>query len=187
MVLAVGQNSSVPILWASRPVICDNGATVVFLDVGSGLVTGDINRSPDVFGASMDVNAALVDSDGDGIPDWWMMKYFGHPTGQANDLSLAQDDADGDGVSNLQEYLAGTSPIDPTSVFQLAEKVPVNNTVDLTWPAVTGRSYQIQFKTNLTDSAWLPLPGGIWVKDGQGHCLAPALVPNGFYRAMESN
>jgi hypothetical protein len=128
-----------------------------------------------------------VDSDGDGIPDWWMMKYFGHPTGQTNDLSLAQDDADGDGVSNLQEYLAGTSPIDPASVFQLAEKVPVNNTVDLAWPAVMGRSYQIQFKTNLTDSVWLTSPGGVWVMDGQGHYLAPAPLPTGFYRAVESN
>jgi hypothetical protein len=186
-VLAIGQNSSGPILWASRPVICNNGATVAFLDMGSILVAGDLNREPDVFGASVDINAALVDNDGDGIPDWWMMKYFGHPTGQTNDLSLAQDDADGDGVSNLQEYLAGTSPIDPASMFQLAEKVPVNNTVDLTWPAVMGRSYQIQFKTNLTNSVWLTSPGGVWVMDGQGHYLAPAPPPTGFYRAVESN
>lgn len=187
MVLAIGQNSSGPILWASRPVICDNGATVAFLDMGSSLVAGDLNREPDVFGASVDINAALVDSDDDGIPDWWMMKYFGHPTGQANDLSLAQDDADGDGVSNLQEYLAGTSPIDPASVFRLAEQVPVNNTVNLAWPAVMGRSYQVQFKTNLTDSVWLTLPGGVWVMDGLGHYLAPAPMPTRFYRAMESN
>jgi hypothetical protein len=25
------------------------------------------------------------DSDADGIPDWWMLKYFGHPTGEAAD------------------------------------------------------------------------------------------------------
>ncbi|HKW28141.1 MAG TPA: hypothetical protein VJT54_02315 [Verrucomicrobiae bacterium] len=186
-VLAIGPNSSGPIVWTSRPVICDNGATVAFLDMGSSLVVGDLNREPDVFGASVDINAALVDSDADGIPDWWMMKYFGHLTGQTNDLSLAQDDADGDGVSNLQEYLAGTSPIDPTSVFKLAPTVPVNNTVGLTWPAVMGRSYQIQFKTNLTDSVWFTLPSGAWVMGGQGHYLAPAPVPNGFYRAMESN
>ena len=36
------------------------------------------------------------DSDGDGIPDWWMYLYFGHPTGLSNDLSRANDDADRD-------------------------------------------------------------------------------------------
>ena len=53
---------------------------------------------------------AGVDSDGDGIPDSWMMQHFGHSTGLASDRSRAQDDADGDGMSNLQEYLAGTDP-----------------------------------------------------------------------------
>ena len=187
LVLTIGQSSSVPLLWASRPAICDSGATVAFQDLDSGLVTGDINRAPDAFGASVDVNAALVDSDGDGIPDWWMMKYFGHPTGQTNDLSLAQDDADGDGVSNLQEYLAGTSPIDPNSVFRLSTTVPANSTTVLTWPAVAGRSYQVQYKTNLTDAVWLSLPGSVWVMGGQGYYTAPAPQSRRFYRAVESN
>ena len=51
------------------------------------------------------------DSDGDGIPDSWMLQIFGHATGLASDLSRAQDDADGDGMTNLQEYLAGTDPL----------------------------------------------------------------------------
>jgi len=37
----------------------------------------------------------------------WMVQYFGHATGQAGDLSRAQDDVDGDGVSNLAEYSLG--------------------------------------------------------------------------------
>ena len=50
------------------------------------------------------------DSDGDGIPDWWTMCYFGHPAGQSSDGSLATSDPDGDGKSNLQEYMGGTNP-----------------------------------------------------------------------------
>ena len=187
LVLTVGQNISVPLLWASRPVISDGGGTVAFQDLDSGLVAGDINREPDAFGASVDVNAALVDSDGDGIPDWWMLKYFGHATGQAGDSSLASDDADGDGMSNLQEYLAGTSPIDANSVFRLWAGVPAGGIMNLTWPAVTGRSYQVQYKTNLTDSVWLTLPGSVWVTGGQGRFSAPAPQPGGFYRAGVSN
>jgi len=57
-----------------------------------------------------------LDSDEDGIPDWWLFQYFGHTTGQTNDLSRAEDDADGDGSSNYEEYLAGTNPLDPDSM-----------------------------------------------------------------------
>jgi len=53
----------------------------------------------------------VLDSDGDGMPDYWMLLYFGHPTGEAEDNSLAGGDADCDGVSNLQEYQNGTDPI----------------------------------------------------------------------------
>jgi Tol biopolymer transport system component len=186
-VLTVGQAGSSPILWVSRPVVSDGGATIAFLDLGSGLVTGDLNRVQDAFGVSVDTNAALVDSDGDGIPDWWMMKYFGHPTGQAGDLSRASDDADGDGVSNLQEYLAGTDPTNPTSVFRLWAATPANSTMNLTWPAVPGKSYQIQYKTNLDDPVWLTAPGNVWVMGSQGYYLVPAAQPHSFYRVFESN
>jgi len=173
-------------LWLSRPIISGDGSTVAFLH-SAGLVSDDLNRTPDAFQAAMDVNSALVDSDGDGIPDWWMLKYFGHATGQAGDLSRAADDADGDGVSNLQEYLAGTSPVDATSVFRLWANAPLNRQTTLTWPAMTGRSYQIQYKTNLTDSVWLTAPGNVWVTGGQGYYLAPAAQPHLFYRVFETN
>ena len=186
-VLTAGQAGSSPISWVSRPVISDGGATTAFLDLGSGLVTGDLSRLPDAFGVLVDTNAALVDSDADGIPDWWMMKYFGHPTGQAGDLSLASDDADGDGMSNLQEYLAGTDPTNPNSVFRLLAGTPVNGTMNLTWPAVMGKSYQVQYKTNLDDPVWLTAPGNIWVMGSQGNYLAPAAQSQSFYRAAVSN
>lgn len=63
----------------------------------SGEATVDTGGWPGGFG---------LDTDGDGMPDWWEMKYFGSPTG-ANPF----DDPDGDGVNNLDEYLQGGNPI----------------------------------------------------------------------------
>jgi len=62
---------------------------------------------------------STADTDKDGLPDWWMMEYFGHPTGQAYDKSRAQDDADGDGVSNQQKFIRGANPryIGSTTLF----------------------------------------------------------------------
>jgi hypothetical protein len=45
-----------------------------------------------------------ADADGDGMPDQWERNYFGSTFQSAN------GDYDGDGITNLQEYLAGTNP-----------------------------------------------------------------------------
>jgi hypothetical protein len=47
-----------------------------------------------------------VDSDHDGMPDWWEKKYGLDP----NDPSDALLDKDGDGYTNIEEYLNGTDP-----------------------------------------------------------------------------
>jgi len=46
----------------------------------------------------------------DGLPNWWMQKYFLSTTPSAGTFSRAQDDKDGDGLTNLEEWLAGTDP-----------------------------------------------------------------------------
>jgi hypothetical protein len=47
-----------------------------------------------------------VDTDGDGMPDWWETQYGLNPASAAD----AATDADGDGATNLQEYNAGSNP-----------------------------------------------------------------------------
>jgi hypothetical protein len=46
------------------------------------------------------------DSDGDGMPDWWEVKYGLNP----KDASDANQDLDGDGLTNLEEFKLGTDP-----------------------------------------------------------------------------
>ena len=86
-----------------------------------------------------------IDSDADGLPDNWMIQYFGHATGQASDLSQAQDDADSDGVSNLAEYLAGTNPKDPHSYLSLTGiGLGGTNGVQIAWGSAPNKLYSLQ-------------------------------------------
>jgi hypothetical protein len=89
-------------------------------------------------------NTATLDTDGDGLPDLWMMKYFGHPTAQALDLSRPGDDPDGDRMSNLAEYLAGTNPTNGASYLHFTAPTLSNLNVTLSWTTVGGKSYVVQ-------------------------------------------
>ena len=74
-----------------------------------------------------------------------MMQYCGHPTGQASDLSRAQDDADGDGVSNLAEYLAGTNPKDAHSYLSITGiGLGGTNGVQIAWGSASNKLYSLQ-------------------------------------------
>jgi hypothetical protein len=97
-----------------------------------------------------------LDTDGDGIPDWWMIGYFNHPTGQSNDNSLASDDADGSGFSNLEDYLAGTDPLNPSTAFRITNITITNNTdVQVTWTTEPNKTNQLQSSgAPGTNSTW---------------------------------
>jgi hypothetical protein len=95
-----------------------------------------------------------VDADGDGLPDAWeqmMMDMLG--LSSLGDVDPNADD-DKDGLSNLQEYLAGTYAFDPTDGFSLAivgagQKGPI-----MEFLAIRGRHYTVLESTDL--QAWTP-------------------------------
>ena len=171
--------------WASRPLMDAQAQTVVFQSSQSSLGVADLNRLPDLFAQTPDVTQ---DSDSDGIPDWWMMKYFGHPTGQAGDHSRAQDDFDGDGFTNFQEFLTGADPTNPGSVFrlQISATVPPSQILLLSWPAVPGKSYQLQYTADLTTPLWQNL-GAAVVATTSGSITVSAAQPALYYRVIAIN
>jgi Tol biopolymer transport system component len=180
--LTAASPGSTWISWNAKPVINGDGRVVAFQSWNPGMAANDLNRAQDVIAGTLQPWGA-TDSDGDGIPDLWMMHYFGHPTGQAGDLSLTQNDADGDGMSNLQEFLAGTDPTNPASVLRLQIGVQVStpNNVMLNWPTVPGKNYRVQFKDNLNDAVWSEVPGAA-VVGLQGSFSIPAGRSSRFYR-----
>jgi len=66
------------------------------------------------------LKAKTKDSDLDGLPDEWELKYGLNPN--ADD---ALQDADNDGFTNLEEYQAGSNPCDAASHPSFAEKLRV--------------------------------------------------------------
>lgn len=101
------------------------------------------------------VNEVAVDTDGDGIPDWWMIQYFGHPTGQATDQSFAQSYPAGDGLSNLQKYLLGLNPFVPARPYLQPLLSPANGNFALNIQGLFGRSVTLEVSPDL--ASWQSL------------------------------
>ncbi len=87
-----------------------------------------------------------MDSNNDGIPDGWYLEFGFDPRGP----SIADVDSDGDGFTNLEEFLLGTNPTDPTSRFQVTS-VELNGDGHwtVTWTSVGGRTYSVEYTNDL--------------------------------------
>ncbi len=96
-----------------------------------------------------------IDNDGDGIPDWWMMQYFGHPTGLASDQSLAQDDPAGDGLTNLQKYQLGRNPLIWDNLHFVSVQSQSDSTFKLTIFGQVGHYYSLLASSDL--KTWTPI------------------------------
>lgn len=96
-------------------------------------------------GAASRVDLTLgLDSDGDGLPDAWeraLIQMLGGNLG-LDDIH-PDDDSDADGLSNLNEYLAGTYAFDPEDGFALAILPDSASRPVLEFTAIRGRSYRI--------------------------------------------
>jgi hypothetical protein len=59
------------------------------------------------------------------------------------------------------------------------------NGITISWNAITGLTYQVQFKNNLSDTTWTNLPGNVAASNGVALKLDPAATnTTRFYRII---
>ncbi|QHI69525.1 hypothetical protein [Tichowtungia aerotolerans] len=162
-----------------------------------------------------DVNLAtgFGDTDGDGITDRGEGSFDANTNGVADFLDPSQaepmahipvewlaskglpsdhsedyGDSDGDGASNWNEYHAMTDPLDSNSLLKITEYIrnhPATGEVYLTWSSVNGRTYELQYSTNLLEvgAGFATTESGL---DGAAVSTSVSveepLDPHGFYR-----
>ena len=117
-----------------------------------------------------------------GLPVAWMLTHFGTTNVNVN------ADPDGDGMSNREEYLAGTSPTDANDHLAITAytTAPGGTLATVTWKSTPTRCYSIQKNLDLSTSPWLDSGLGLVAPDGAttSRTFADTNAPMRFYRVQ---
>jgi hypothetical protein len=108
----------------------------------SGPVAIETNHGTAVSGASLTI---LDDTDGDRMSDDFEQQYFGSFNGGDPNA-----DSDGDGVSNVDEFRAGTSPIDANSRLRVTQIRRQGNDIVVVFPSAADKRYRLEAGTSPT-------------------------------------
>lgn len=108
----IGNINADPLLSSDYHIL--TGSPCIDVATAAGAPNRDMDNEVRPFGSGYDIGAdEYVDTNGQGLPDWWQNKYFGHLV-DANALS-----PNGDGLTNLQNYqqkIDPTNPIDSNGI-----------------------------------------------------------------------
>lgn len=108
----------------------------------------------------------------------WRLLYFGATANAGNAADGA--DPDGDGILNLDEYSAGTNPLDPSDVFRVSGSVREGSSFSVTVPVKAGKSYVLQRTTDLLADDWSDVASsGLVLLSGTLTLTDPAATSSG--------
>ncbi|HMC27145.1 MAG TPA: Calx-beta domain-containing protein, partial [Verrucomicrobiae bacterium] len=118
-------------------------------------------------------------SNGDGLPDSWKARYFA--PGAIG--SGPNDDPDDDGFTNLEEFQAGTDPLNAGSAIRISEIGSSNGEVRLKFETVLGKAYRLETAENPA-GPWSTLAASIIGTGGTVRFADSAIQsqPKRFYR-----
>ncbi len=143
-----------------------------------GADAGDWSLERDAPSGSLLLTYLVGDTDGDRLPDWWELKWFGDRT-----AAVFDEDSDGDGAVNLQEKIAGTSPVDRSDVLALRIAPAAPGWIWLMWPSVSGRVYAVEQDLDAGFASPAILEDGLSAAPPTNFLLnATGGSPEGFYR-----
>ncbi len=97
------------------------------------------------------------DSDADGLPDWWE-DLNGLDSSSSVGDDGADGDKDGDGMSNMDEFRAGTDPDDSDDYLTVVIE-PISGGVQVEWTAVPDVNYQLESAEKLVPPDWVEKGG----------------------------
>src|SRR6266542_4122454 len=159
------------------PIFSSDGQTLLFQSWASDMTGFDLNHNSDLFALNLSVSP-VTDFDGDGMDDGWEIQHF---------ATLDRDgsgDFDSDGASDLFEFITGTDPKDPLSLFR-GQIILSSAGSTISWPATPGKAYRVEFKNILDDADWQILDGNIGLIGPLGFVSDPMpLVGQRFYRIV---
>jgi hypothetical protein len=130
------------------PVIYDSGVVrtqAAFAVPAQGSFLASSRQRGRIERVDLVVGIRCRDEDGNGLCDDWEDFYF-----QTIGLYGPNDDPDGDGLTNAQEYRAGSDPTDPNSGLLFVRYEAMSPTsMQLEWQSAEGRAYGLYRSTNL--------------------------------------
>jgi len=87
---------------------------------------------------------SAADLNGDGLPDAWQTRYFG-----TNAVASGPgDDPDHDGFTNLQEFQAGSDPLNPNSAIRISNLRLIDGDVRIQFQSILGKAYRVERSDN---------------------------------------
>jgi hypothetical protein len=92
-------------------------------------------------------------------------------------------------MTNFQEYLAGTDPLNPASSLHLT-MTPVSSSdgkATLNWQVSPGKHYSVLYKDNLSDLNWQEASGNAYVIGTQGYFRITPNQSSRYYRLALGN
>jgi hypothetical protein len=164
----------------------DKGAPRVDLRTGTlhGHVysanTGWITLENSTYPLRVDSISSGSDSDRDGIPDAWERLHAGNLA-----TFSATSDTDQDGHSDLEEYMAGTDPLDPLDSLRITHfSAAPGGQARISWSSKIDRHYRVEVRTDLgAGKTWIDSGLGLQSPDGALTSRdISAATPHTFYR-----